>query len=211
MREIIGVVADIRQQSLAKEPEPMAFLSSRQLPFDGSLILRTSVTPASLAKSVENALHEIDPDLPVYNVRTMEQYLGADVARPQFNALLVEIFAGIALLQTMIGLYGVMAFSVAQRTREIGIRMALGAGTSTVLGLVVKQGLILTGIGIFLGLGLAFLLSRTMESLLYGVTATDPLTFALVPVVLALTGILACLVPARRAAGVDPMEALRSE
>ncbi len=211
MREIVGVIADIRQQSLAKEPEPMAFLSSRQLPFDGTLVLRTSATPESLAKSVETALREIDPDLPVYNVRTMEQYLGADVARPQFNALLVEIFAGIALLQTMIGLYGVMAFSVAQRTREIGIRMALGAGTKTVLGLVVKQGLILTGIGIFLGLGLAFMLTRTMESLLYGVTATDPLTFALVPVALALTGVLACLVPARRAAGVDPMEALRSE
>jgi putative ABC transport system permease protein len=211
MREIIGVVADIRQKGLAKAPEPMAFVSSRQIPWDSTLVVRTSVPPASLAKSVEAALREVDPELPVYNVKTLEQYLGADVARPQFNALLVEIFAGIALLQTMIGLYGVMAFSVAQRTREIGIRMALGAGSGMVLGLVVKQGLILTGIGISLGLGLAFLLTRTMESLLYGVTATDPLTFALVPVVLALTGILACLVPARRAAGVDPMEALRSE
>ncbi len=211
MREIIGVVGNVKQRGLSRAAAPTIYLSSFQVPFDSTLVIRTSGDPSVLAASIEKAVHEIDADLPMYNVKTLEQYVGANIARPKFNALLVEIFAGIALLQTMIGLYGVMAFSVAQRTREIGIRMALGAETSNVLRLIVKQGLVLTVIGIVLGLGLSFLLTRAMASLLFGVTATDPMTFALVPFVLALTALLACLIPARRASRVDPMEALRSE
>jgi len=141
----------------------------------------------------------------------MDEYISATVAGPRFNATLLVIFAGVALILTIVGLYGVMSYSVAQRTNEIGIRMALGAQTSDVLRLIVSQGFKLVLIGLGIGLAGAFALMRVIASLLFGVTAKDPLTFAAVAVLLALVALLACYIPARRATRLDPLHALRYE
>ena len=141
----------------------------------------------------------------------MEQYLGVAVAQPKFNAMLLALFAGLALLLTAIGLYGVMAYSVVQRTQEIGVRIALGAQTGDVMKMVLRQGLTLTVIGLIIGLGAAFALTRLMSAMLYGVRAADPLTYAVIALLLTGVAMLACYFPARRATKVDPMIALRYE
>ena len=153
----------------------------------------------------------MDKDQPIYNVRTLEGLIAKSVSRPQFHLLLLGSFAALALLMASLGLYGVMSYSVTQRTPEIGIRMAFGARPRDALRLVVGAGLKLTLIGIAIGLLSAYALTRVMESLLFGMSATDPLTFAGVALLLTLTALLACYVPARRAAKVDPMVALRNE
>ncbi|MDQ3917552.1 MAG: FtsX-like permease family protein, partial [Acidobacteriota bacterium] len=152
-----------------------------------------------------------DKDLPVYSIKTLDEYLASSVAQPRFNTLLLAIFAGLALVLTIIGLYGVMSYSVIQRTHELGIRIALGAQTRDIQKLVLGQGMVLTLIGIGIGLLGAFALTRLMRSLLFGVSATDPLTFVAVSLLLAAIALLACLIPARRAMKVDPMVALRYE
>jgi len=160
---------------------------------------------------IQEQVQSLDPDIPVYRIRTLEQYVGTAVAQPKFNALLLGLFAALALVLTAIGLYGVMAYSVVQRTPEIGLRIALGAQTSKVLELVIAQGIRLTAMGLVIGLAAAYGLTRFMESFLFGVTPTDPLTFVLIALLLALVALVACYVPARRAAKVDPMVALRCE
>src|SRR6185295_6962639 len=142
---------------------------------------------------------------------TMDEYISATVAGPRFNATLLMIFAAVALVLTVVGLYGVMSYSVAQRTNEIGIRMALGAQASDVLRLIVSQGFKLVLLGLGIGLAFAFALTRVIASLLFGVTAKDPVTFAAVAVLLALVALLACYIPARRATRLDPLHALRYE
>ena len=153
----------------------------------------------------------MDADIPLFGVKSMEEYLSASVAAPRFNTTLLTIFASVALVLTIVGLYGVMSYSVAQRTNEIGIRLALGAQTRDVLLMIVKQGSFLILLGLGIGLAGAYAATRVIASLLFGVTAKDPFTFAAVAVVLALVGLLACYVPAWRATKVDPMEALRCE
>ncbi len=153
----------------------------------------------------------MDPDLPVFSAKTMEEYLSASVAAPRFNTTLLSIFAGVALVLTIVGLYGVMSYSVAQRTNEIGIRLALGAQGRDVLVMIVKQGSKLILLGLAIGLFGAYAVTRLLATLLFGVTAKDPLTFGAVATLLAIVALLACYIPAWRAAKVDPMEALRCE
>ncbi|MGA8144332.1 MAG: ABC transporter permease [Candidatus Acidiferrales bacterium] len=212
MREIVGVVADVKFKDLTSEWLPTSYLPQAQIPIGSiTIVARASGDPSSLALPLAEAVHSIDPDLPAYNVKTVEDYLDGTIAIPRFNTLLLGIFAGLALVLTAIGLYGVISYSVAQRTHEIGIRMALGAQPRDMLRLVVGQGSRLALYGIGLGLITALVFTHFLSSLLFGVTATDPISFATVVVVLFAVVVLACYVPARRAMRVDPMVALRYE
>jgi len=212
MREIVGVVADIKLKDLTSEPSPTAYMPQSQIPIGAmTVVARAAGDPSTLARPLAQAVRSLDSDLPAYNVKTVEQYLDGTIAIPRFNTLLLGIFAGLALVLTAIGLYGVISYSVAQRTHEIGIRMALGAQPGDMLQLVVGQGLRLALFGVGLGLVAAFAFTRLLSSLLFGVSATDPVSFAIVVVTLLVVVLLACYVPARRAMRVDPMVALRYE
>jgi putative ABC transport system permease protein len=174
-----------------------------------ALIVRTAVDPLSLAASVRNAIWAVDKDQTVANIDSMEHIVAGAVARQRFSMLLLAIFAGVALVLAAVGIYGVMSYSVAQQTREIGIRMALGAQRSDVLKMTIKQGLKLVSLGLIIGLGAAFVLTRVMTTLLFGISATDPLTFATISLVLLAVALLASYIPSVRAMRVDPMVALR--
>src|SRR5690349_16525529 len=212
MREIIGVVADIHNRALNTDPKPVYYLPQSQVPFNElAMVVKTSNDPRALINSVTREVGAMDSELPVFNVKTMNEYVSSSVAAPRFNTTLLSIFAGVALVLTIIGLYGVMSYSVAQRTNEIGIRMALGAQARDVLGLIVKDGVKIIGVGLLLGIGGALALTRLMESLLFGVTTRDPLTFVAIAGLLSLVAMLACYILAWRATRVDPLEALRCE
>jgi putative ABC transport system permease protein len=210
---VVGVASDVRQFQLDAEPRPQMYLSYAQVGLFAPrhLVVSTSVEPQSLTSAVRGAVWGIDRDQPVSNVRTMEDVLSESIARQRFSMLLLGIFAAVALLLAAVGLYGVMSYTVAQRTREIGLRMALGAQRSDVLMLVVGQGLKLALAGVALGLVAAFLLTRVMSSLLFGVSPTDPATLAVISLVLVAVALLAAYIPARRATKVDPLIALRYE
>ncbi|MCW5556578.1 MAG: ABC transporter permease, partial [Verrucomicrobiae bacterium] len=209
---VIGVVEDVRHQGLDRGIEPAAYLSYRQLPRPMmALVLRSSAVPSSLAASLRQAVSEVDPALPVFDVRTMKARISDSLAGRRFPLLLLGGFAALALLLAGIGIYGVIAYLVTERTREIGIRMALGAQQRNVLALVVGQGMRLALAGVGIGLAAALALSRVLRTLLFEVQPTDPLTFATIPLLLVTVALLACWLPARRAARVDPTEALRSE
>jgi putative ABC transport system permease protein len=213
MREIIGVVTNVKHQSLRSDYTPEMYVSATQFPLGiFSLIVRTNTSqPAALTGSIRNVLGQIDPGVPLTRVKMFDDYIARSLARPRFNALLLSIFAGVALLLTAIGIYGVMAYSVAQRRQEIGIRMALGAQRSDVLRLVVGGGLRLTAFGVAIGVVAAFGLTKLLGNLLYGVGSFDGITFGAVVLLLAVIALLACWLPARRAAGLNPLLALRSE
>jgi putative ABC transport system permease protein len=212
MREIIGVVADVKFKNLTSEWMPTTYVPQAQIPIGRlTVIVRTAGDPSILSRPLAETVRSIDPDLPAYNVKTVEEYLDGTIAIPRFNTLLLGIFAGLALLLTAIGLYGVISYSVAQRTHEIGVRMALGAQPREMMRLVVGQGVRLALLGVGLGLIAAFAFTHFLSSLLFGVTATDPVSFVTVVVILLAVVLLACYVPARRAMRVDPMVALRYE
>ena len=211
-REIVGVVGSVRHKVRGEEPRPEMFVPWSQRPdLTLNLAVRTQTEPASFAAAVRRAVADIDANLPVFEVRTMEERLFESVAQPRFRTALLGAFAALALVMALIGLYAVMAVSVAQRTHELGIRVALGAQRRDVIGLVLGQGVKLVGIGIALGLVGAWALTRVLTTLLYEVKPTDPLTFLAVPVLLIVVAILACWAPARHAAEVDPLTALRQE
>jgi putative ABC transport system permease protein len=212
MREIVGVVGDVRNRNLSSELRPGYFLPMAQIPFNQmTVIVRTTNDPHSLITAVQNEVHSMDSEVPVFNVKTMDEHIAVTVAAPRFNTTLLAIFAVVALILTIVGLYGVMSYAVAQRTNEIGIRMALGARFTDVLTLVFKQGMILVLIGEVIGLAGAFALTRVIRGLLFGVTPTDLMTFVAVAAILAAVALLATFIPARRAAKVDPLVALRYE
>jgi putative ABC transport system permease protein len=210
--EIIGIVADVKHRGLDAGAEPTVYMPHPELSYNGmSLVMRTKGDPQALAASAQREIQAIDPEQPVADVRTMEQWLAESVARARFSAMLLGVFAVLALLLATVGIYGVISYTVTQRTHELGIRVALGAQRSDVLRLVIGQGLALAGVGVALGLVGAFALTRLVRSLLYEVSATDPLTYVGLSLFLLLVALLACYLPARRATRVDPMQALRYE
>jgi putative ABC transport system permease protein len=211
-REIVGVVGSVRHQAREQEPRPEMFVPWRQRPGETlNLVVRTEAKATDFGPALRRAVARIDRNLPVFEVRAMEERLFDAVAAPRFRAALLGVFAALALIMAVIGHYAVMAVTVAQRTHEVGIRLALGAQRQDVIGLVVEQGLRLVLIGIVLGLAGAAVLTRVLTALLYEVTPTDPFTFLAVPGLLLAVTALSSYLPARRAARVDPMVALRYE
>jgi putative ABC transport system permease protein len=209
---IIGVVGDVRNEDLGRPTYPQLYLPLAQSPMPSLVVLaRTSGEPLALTPAVKQVLAELDPGLPLSDVATLDQRVGETLARPRVNAGLLCAFAGVAMLLAAVGIYGVVAFGVVQRTRELGIRMALGAGTSNLLRLVVRQGMrpVIAGVG--LGVAGALAGTRLLRGLLFGVGPTDPVTFLIVTVFLLAVALLASYLPARRAARSDPMIALRNE
>jgi putative ABC transport system permease protein len=211
---IVGIVKDTKQRTaLGEAVPPIIYISYAQLPFlnQMSLVVRTDTDPKTLAKAIQTELTALDKELPLSEIKTLDQYLGNAVAQPKFSAVLFGLFAAVALLLSAVGLYGVLAYSVSQRTHEIGIRLALGAQKGDVLRMVIRQGMTLVGLGVGLGLISAYAATRLVETLLFGVSATDTLTFVGVVMVLGLAALIACAVPALRATKTDPMIALRYE
>jgi putative ABC transport system permease protein len=209
---IVGIVGDVKQGGLDVKPRQEMFFSYYQQGFRAATFaIRASADPEQMTAAVRGAIQEIDRDQPLFEVMTMEDVISASVSSRRFSMMLFIIFAVTALLLAIVGLYGVMSYMVAQRTHEIGIRMALGASSADVLGLIVGNAMRLTLIGIVIGLGAAFALTRLMENMLYEVKATDPFTFAAISILLALVAAAASYLPARRATRIDPMDALRHE
>jgi predicted permease len=213
---VVGVVGDTKQYGLDETPSPSMYLPYVQAPApflmeDISLVVRTSLDPLSMANAARHAVESADQDLPVFDVATMEQLVYRSASTPRFNTVLLGIFAALALILAAIGIYGVMSYSVTQRTHEIGVRMALGARAPDVLRQMIAQGMRQAAAGIVLGLAGALVLTRFLASLLYGIRPSDPATFLAVSLLLAAVALVACYFPAHRAAVVDPMIALRHE
>ena len=211
-REIVGIVGDVRDVGLRQEPAAMMYVPYAQAPFWGAVVVtRSSLSLSSFADAVRRDANAIDKDLPVTDIAAMPDVVNASVAQPRFQTVLLGLFGALALILAAVGIYGVISFSVAQRTHEMGIRMSLGAQPAQVLRLVMGQGARMALVGIALGAAAALGLTRLMRSLLFGVSAADPLTFAAVAILLVAVALAACYVPARRAMRVDPMTALRHE
>lgn len=209
--EVVGVVGDVRHRGLERELKEHLYLPQAFSPWSGSLVVRTKVPPLTLAETMRKEILKLDPDQPISNVRTLEQIVANSAGQRRLMFVLLSLFAVTAALLAGIGLYGVMAYSVNRRTREIGIRMALGARRGEVLHLVIRQGMRLAIMGVALGLIGALALTRVLAHLLFGVSPKDPITLAAVALLLGAVALLACWLPARRAARVDPMVALRCE
>jgi putative ABC transport system permease protein len=213
MRTIVGVVGNVKHRTLNMQDTPEVYLSSSQIPMDSmTIVARTSISnPAAITSAVRNELAAVDRNIPLVRVRIFEEYLARALARPRFNAMLLSIFAGTALLLTAIGIYGAMAYSVSQRTSEIGIRIALGAGKNSIFRLVVGQAMTIVAISVVVGIAGAFAATRLLNSLLFGVGASDPGTFIGIVLLVSAVAFIAAWVPARRAMRVDPIIALRAE
>jgi putative ABC transport system permease protein len=210
--EIVGVVGDVHQKSLDKEANPGVFIANLQEATGPvNLVVGTHGDPKQLASAIRAEIHALDREMPIAAVRTMDEYVSDSVAAPRFNTILLGGFAALALVLAAVGIFGVISYSVAQRTQEIGIRRALGADTGSVMRQVVLQGMLLSVIGETFGVGGALAVTRLLGSLLFEVTPVDPTTFVVVAVVLLLVALLATILPARRAAKIDPMVALRYE
>jgi putative ABC transport system permease protein len=209
---VVGVVGDAKHYWLGEEARPQIYDAYSQSPgIFATVVVRTTVEPMSLAEPVRQAVWKVDSDQPMWKVRTVESLIDRSVDDRRFLMVLMGVFAALALALTVIGLYGVMSYAVSQRTQEIGVRMALGAGARNIHRLVLRQGMTLVLIGVAVGLAASWLLTRLMANLLFGVSANDPLTFGAISSLLTFVALLACLIPARRATKVDPVVALRFE
>jgi len=210
--EIIGIVGNVRYDTLIDEAPPAVYFSHSDLTYGFmTLVVRTDGDPTAIAPAIQREIRALDPNQPVSDVRTMNQVMSEWVARSRFNTLLLGLFAGLATLLSAVGIFGVMNYSVALRTRELGLRLAVGAQPRQVLLLVLKQGLALTIVGLVVGLAAALALTRLLSGLLFGVAAADVTTFSSISVLLVLVSLLACYLPARRAMRIDPLSALRYE
>jgi len=215
-RLIVGVVADVKGGSLNLPPAAYVYAPLHQYRREGytntlMLAVETEGKPEALAAAVREQVQALDPDQPISNVRNMNELLDRALSEAKFSLLLLGLFAGVALVLAAVGIYGVMSYAVTQRTHEIGVRMALGARPGDVMRMVIRQGMLLAAAGVVVGVVGAWALTRLMASLLFGVSASDPLTFALIALLLAGVALVACYLPARRATRVDPMIALRYE
>jgi predicted lysophospholipase L1 biosynthesis ABC-type transport system permease subunit len=209
---VVGVVGRVKQYALDGDSRIAAYFPHAQYPARAmNVVLRTRGDPPALVADATRTVESIAPDLPIYNVRTMEDRVEASLARRRFSMLLLTIAASLALGLAAIGIYGVMAYLVDQGTRELGIRIALGATPVGIAALVLRHGMTLAAAGVAVGIAGAFALSRVMEGLLFGISATDAHTFVAVPLFLGLVALAACYLPARRAASIDPIVSLRSE
>jgi len=210
---IVGVVGDVKYKTLAEQAEPAFYHAIAQNPSGSNfLMIKTDILdPSSLTSAVRNEVKALDADTPVTQVKTLQQHLSSDVAQPRFRTTLITVFALIALVLASIGIYGVISYTVSHRTNEIGIRMALGAQRRQVLNMIIGQGLKLAVASVTIGLAAAFALTRLMKNFLFGVSATDPVTFGAVATLLLGIALLACYIPARRATRVDPVIALRHD
>jgi putative ABC transport system permease protein len=210
--EIVGVVGDVQHYQLGATSVPQVYLPFTQRPTgDVSWVIKATIPPGSLTGGVREAIQAVDPDQPLLDLQPADALIADAVSLPRFRTLLMTGFGLTALLLAVIGLYGIMAYGVSRRTKEIGVRMALGATRGSVLGLVVGEGLPLLGVGLLIGLGGALALSRILESMLFGVGARDLAVFTAVPVTLAAVAVAAMLIPARRATRVDPVHTLGEE
>ena len=212
---MVGVVKDVRERGYQQLLKPGVYLSYAQTPttwaVPENLVVRTSRRPEDLAPLARRIIERVDPDQPIAALRTMDEIVDLDVADRHLQMMLLGGFASLALLLASIGLYGVLSYAVTQRSREFGLRLALGASAESVMRMVIARGLSLAAAGMAIGLALAWALTRTMQNLLYGVAPADPRTFGAVIVVLMIVAFTACYLPGRRAAGVDPIAALREE
>jgi ABC-type antimicrobial peptide transport system permease subunit len=209
---IVGLVGNIKSDGFDQPDQPHLYFPIFQNPnYAMAIYLRTDVAPFSLAQSVREQVRAVDRDLPVFGERTMTQVAAESLGRRKFAMQLVGLFGILALLLSAVGIYGVIAYSVSQRTREIGVRVALGASSSAILGWVLKQGMILTSAGVGVGLVGALALTRLLRSLLFGIGPADFLTYGVLAALLIVVALIACYVPARRATKVDPLVALRYE
>jgi putative ABC transport system permease protein len=210
--EVVGVVADIRHDSLGTEPSATLFLSNAQRPNQfNSLVVRARADPAAVVAAVKEQVRAVDPDQGVSDIKTMDQLAAESIARPRVQAALMGVFGLVALLLACVGIYAVVSYSVEQRTREMGIRLALGAGPSYILRMVLREGLTLAAAGIFAGLIASVALTRYLATLLYTVRPTDAAVYASVSAILAAAALAGCYIPARRATHVDPAVVLRDE
>ena len=210
--EIVGVVANVRSLELREESQSEIYFSSLQDYWAAmSLVVRSTVEPSSLSAAVRQAVNEVDKSVPVSQVKTMDKVVSESITQPRFNLFLLVLFSTVAMLLSAAGIYGVTAYTVSQRTRELGIRLALGAQVGDVLKMILAQGMAVIGVGLVLGLAAAFGLMRLLRSLLFGIGENDPLTFVAITIVLLIVALIACYIPARRATKVDPLEALRAE
>jgi predicted permease len=209
---IVGVVGDVKQTGLGQETEPLLYLPYAQAPLPSlRVVLRASISPASLTKPARAALRVVDRELPMFAIKPLRDYVAGSIESQRFYAMLLSVFAAVALMLAAIGLYGVIAYAVSQRTHELGVRVALGATSRRIAAMVVGQGLTLSAVGVVVGIAAAFLLTRVLRALLFDVSILDPITFGAVALLLVLVATLASYLPARRASRVDPLIAMRGE